>query len=159
MVSQWLVWTLLINEVSLTSQHIKGSTNIISESLIRDFYITDKSLTNIFKPILPPHAVASFHIKPLTRDIISCILSLSAYLELLKGSPSPLLPISLANGVDSEHSLHMQGLRTDSWIESHKEKNNPSVTSSNKCNLLHGIVKSPVLSVSAYFWTALWSNC
>ena len=57
-VSQWLNWTLLSNKLNLYSQHIKGYSNIIADSLSSDFYISYESLTNISMPILPPQKAA-----------------------------------------------------------------------------------------------------
>ena len=51
--AQWLVWTLIINEISLYSQHIKWTENITTELLSRDFHHSDKSLT-IYIQVHPP---------------------------------------------------------------------------------------------------------
>ena len=40
-VARWLGWTLVNNETSLYSQHIKGTENIIADSLSRDFHKSD----------------------------------------------------------------------------------------------------------------------
>ena len=40
-VSRWLGWTLVSKETSLYSQHIKGTENIIADSLSRDFHKSD----------------------------------------------------------------------------------------------------------------------
>ena len=53
-VTWWLGWTLVINEVSLYSQQIKVTKNIIAGSLSGDIHLSDKYLTTIFKSILPP---------------------------------------------------------------------------------------------------------
>ena len=79
-VSQLLDYTLIINKVSLHSQHSKGSTKIIADSLSIYFHISDNSLTKRFEPILSRQTAVSLHIKPLLRDIISWILSLAQYL-------------------------------------------------------------------------------
>ena len=52
--AQCLGCTLVINEVFRYYQHTKGTNNIISESLSRDFHILDHSLTKILNSILPP---------------------------------------------------------------------------------------------------------
>ena len=66
---RWLGWTLVSNEASLYSQHIKGTDNIIADSLSRDFNISDQYLTKNINSILPPQTSASFHIKLPPRDI------------------------------------------------------------------------------------------
>ena len=72
-VSQWSVCILISNKVSLHYQHIKGSKNIIAESLSRYFHISHEYLTDILKSIIPSQTVASFHIKPFPIEIISWI--------------------------------------------------------------------------------------
>ena len=60
MAVQWIGWTLFSNKASLYSQRIKGTNNIIVDSLSRDFDISDQYLTKHFKSILPPQTAASF---------------------------------------------------------------------------------------------------
>ena len=55
MMSRFLLWTTVRNEVYLNSQHIKGLKNIIADSLSRDLHRSDIYLTTIFKSILPLH--------------------------------------------------------------------------------------------------------
>ena len=52
-VSCWLGWTLVSNETSLYSQHVKGTEKIIADSLSQDFHISDQTLTKKFNRILP----------------------------------------------------------------------------------------------------------
>ena len=44
-VARWLFWTLVCNEASIYSQHIKVTENIILNALSRDFNKSDQSLT------------------------------------------------------------------------------------------------------------------
>ena len=46
-VARWLIWTLVSNDISLYSQHIKVTENIIADYLSRDFHKSDQTLTNI----------------------------------------------------------------------------------------------------------------
>ena len=108
------------NQVCLHYQHIKGSAKIISESISRDFHISYESLSNIFKPILSPQIVAQFHTKTLSRDIVSWILSLSAYKKQPKEYTKPMRPRILATRIDVANYLHTQASRTSSWMEYHK---------------------------------------
>ena len=52
-VARWLGWTLVSHKTSLYSQQIKGTENIIADSLSRDFHKSDQTLTNFFNQILP----------------------------------------------------------------------------------------------------------
>ena len=51
-ISRWLGFTLINNEVSLYHQIIKVTSNIKSYSLLKDFHISDETLTNIFTPLI-----------------------------------------------------------------------------------------------------------
>ena len=62
-VARWFRWTLVSNETSQYSQHTKGTENIISDYLSRDFHKSDQTLTHIFNQILPQQIAALFHIK------------------------------------------------------------------------------------------------
>ena len=66
-VSRWLGWTLVINETSISSQHIKVTENIITDYLSQDFHRSNQTLTKLFNRIVPPQTAASFHIKQLLR--------------------------------------------------------------------------------------------
>ena len=68
-VTRWMGWKFVSNEASLYSQYIKGTDNIIADSLSRDFNISDQYLTKNINSILPPQTSASFHIKLPPRDI------------------------------------------------------------------------------------------
>ena len=50
-VARWNGWTIVSNEKSLYSQHIKGTKNIIADYLSRDFHRSDQTLTKIFNQI------------------------------------------------------------------------------------------------------------
>ena len=54
MAVRWLGWTLVSNKVSLYSQHIKVTDNIIPDLSSRNFNISDQSLTINLNSILPP---------------------------------------------------------------------------------------------------------
>ena len=120
-VDWWLGWTLVSNEVSLYSQHIKGTKNIIMDSFSRDLDPSDKYVTKIFKFVLPPHTAASFQIKPLPIYISQCIFSLPATPTRPKKSPKPLRPSSIETGTDGAHYSHTYVPRKNSWTESNME--------------------------------------
>ena len=77
-IARWLGWTLFSNEISLYSQHIKGTENIITYSLSEDLHRSDQTLTKRFNQILPPQTAASFHIKQPPSNVISWTSSLVA---------------------------------------------------------------------------------
>ena len=72
-VAFWIGWTLVSNETSLYSQHIKGTEKIITDSLSRYFHMSDQTLTKTFNRILPQQTAASFQIKNPPRNVISWI--------------------------------------------------------------------------------------
>ena len=109
-VARWLGWTLVSNETSLYSQHIKGTENIIADSLSQDFHRSDQTLTNIFNRILPPHTAASFHIKQPPRNVIFWISSLAAASTLPMALPKPLKPSILATGIGGTNYSNIQEL-------------------------------------------------
>ena len=51
-VARWIGWTLVSNETCLYSQHVKGTEEIIADSLSQDFHISDQTLTKTFNRIL-----------------------------------------------------------------------------------------------------------
>ena len=95
---------IVSNKTSLYSQHIKGTENIIADSLSRDFHKSDQTLTYIFNQILPQQTAALFHIKQLPRNVISWISLIAAASTFPTASPKPLRPSSLGTGKGGEHS-------------------------------------------------------
>ena len=73
-------------------------SNIIEDSLYRYFHTSDESQTYIPKPLLPPHIVDFFHIKPLSRDITSCFFLIAASLTQPNESTKPLRPRIMETG-------------------------------------------------------------
>ena len=154
-VAQWIEWTIVSHETSLYSQHIKGTENIIADSLSRDFHKSDQTLTNIFNQILPQHTEASFLIKQLSKKVISWISLLAAASTLPTASPKPLRPISLATGEDAAHSSNTQESQTNSWKESHKRRKQSwcnysppqcDETSSEKRENIYSSTELPIMS-------------
>ena len=120
-VARWLGWTLVSNETSLYSQHIKGTENIIADSFSRDFHKSDQTLKK-FNQILPQQTAALFHIKQIPRNFISWISSLAAASTLPTALTKPLRPRILVTGKCGEHSSNTQESQTNSWKESHKHR-------------------------------------
>ena len=121
-VARWLGWTLVNNKTYLYSQHIKGTENIIADSLSMDFHKSDQTLTNIFNQILPQQTAVLFHIKHLPSNIISWISLIAVASTLPTASPKLLQPSSLATGKGGEHSPNTQESQTNSWKEYHKNR-------------------------------------
>ena len=121
-VARCLGWTIVSNKASLYSQQIKGTENIIADSLSRDLNISDQPLRKKINSILPPQTAASFHIKLRPREIISWILSISTSLKRSREFSKILRPGSLATGKDVAHYSHTYASRKNSWTESNKEK-------------------------------------
>ena len=105
-VARWLGWTLISHETSLYSHHIKGTGNIIADSLLRDFHKSDQIITKKFNQIIPQQTKASLHTKQLPNNVISCTSSLAAASTLPTASPKPLQPIILATGIGGAHSYN-----------------------------------------------------
>ena len=103
------------NEVSLYSQHIKGTKNIIAESLSKDFNISYQPLPKLFDSILPSQTAEPFHIKLLPRDIFSSSTQPMEPTKLLQ-------PSSLVTDKNGAYSLHTHVSQTNSWTGSHKVK-------------------------------------
>ena len=121
-VARYLGWTLVSNKTSIYSQHIKGTENITTYYLSRDFHKSDQTLTKNFNQILLHQKAALFHIKQLPRNVISWISLLAAASTLPMALSKPLRPSSLTTGKGGEHSSNNQESQTNSWKESHKHR-------------------------------------
>ena len=49
-VALWIVWTIVSNEKSLYSQHIRRTENIIADSFLRDFHRSYQTITKKYRP-------------------------------------------------------------------------------------------------------------
>ena len=76
-VARWLASRIIASDSSLYSQHIKGESNFIADSLSRDFHISDEWLTTLLYFYFPQQMPQSFDIVPLDREVVSWIWSLS----------------------------------------------------------------------------------
>ena len=167
--SGWIGWTLVSNKTYLYSQQIKGTENIIADSLTRYFHISNQTLTKKLNRTLPPQTASSFHIKQPPRDIISCISSLVAASTQSTSFPKPLQPSSLSTWIVGAHSSQVQASQKIIWKGSHKNiKQSLYHHPLNQCKesslahtgkiLPHITVKSVISDVSASFRTHLRSN-
>ena len=59
------------NNTSLFSQHVPGNHNHIADALLRDFHLSDETLTTIIQSHLPLHDCSQFKILNHPRDIAS----------------------------------------------------------------------------------------
>ena len=113
-VARWLGWKIVSNKTSLYSQHIKGTGNIIADSLLQDSHRSDQTLTKTFNQILPQQTAVLFHIKQLPRNVIYWISLLVASSTLPTASPKSLRPSSLETGIGGAHSSDIQEYQTNS---------------------------------------------
>ena len=97
--SHWLGWTLVSNETAVYSQHIKGTENIIADSLSWDLIRSDQTLTKNFNKILPPQTAALFHIKQPPRNDISWVSLIAADSIIPTELPKTLQPSSTETGI------------------------------------------------------------
>ena len=116
-VARWLATQLIDNDSALYSQHIKGTHNIISDSLSRDKHISNKQLTFAFHTLLPLQTPQDFKIQTLPDEIDSWLQSLiplsTKTPELQKRLSTSKLG-ALTDGYDScqTWALKMNGLKT-----------------------------------------------
>ena len=76
-ISRKLTRVMMDNQAALYSQHVKGSHNVIADSLSRDFHIDSDKLTFILRSLYPTQVGENFHILPqLPNEIICWIASL-----------------------------------------------------------------------------------
>ena len=115
-VTRWLAMKLMIKNFALYSQHIKGTHNVIADSLSRDHHLSNKQLTMIFKTILPQQTPKNINICQLLTDIISWIHSLRHSLTKKQELPQQQIKSKLSVLIDGEDScqtlvLKMNGLQ------------------------------------------------
>ena len=101
--ARFLATTLISNNCSLYSQHIKGESNHIADSLSRDFHLNDSilihKLRSAFHSQMPDH----FTIYPLPAEITSWIESLglkSTATKALQEAPATSKLDTLTGGRD-----------------------------------------------------------
>ena len=88
-VARKLAIVLIKNNTTITSQHTPGRSNIIADSLSRDFNLPANHLTFILKSIYPTQVTRNFQIlETLPREITSWISSLKATSTRLSAPPT-----------------------------------------------------------------------
>ena len=120
--ARFLATTLISNNCSLYSQHIKGESNHIADSLSRDFHLNDSilihKLRSAFHSQMPDH----FTIYPLPAEITSWIESLglkSTATKALQEAPATSQLDTLTGGRDFSPNVP---LKTHTSLSSHKLK-------------------------------------
>ena len=104
-VGRHLAWLCTKNNVSLFSQHIPGTWNIIADSLSRDFHIPNRKLTTLILPHLPEQVRSQFKIMTHPRDIYSWIASLKCGNRTKEVSTKLRMKNNLPTLKNGEHTL------------------------------------------------------
>ena len=88
-VARWLARTLIRQESSLYSQHIKGKHNYFADCLSRDHHISTNQLTFAFRLFFPEQVHPNFQIAPPPAEVISWLRLVSHTLTMTPASPQP----------------------------------------------------------------------
>lgn len=115
-VARWLALKLMERDSVLYSQHIKGTHDVIADSLSCDHHLFDNQLTMLFKILLPDQTQKNFSICQLPTDISSWLYSLSHSLTKTQVWPQEQINSKLGvlrDGGDSCQTLvsKMNGLQ------------------------------------------------
>jgi hypothetical protein len=81
------------------SQHIPGVTNVVADSLSRDFHLSNKQLISMIYTVNPPFLPQQMNILPLPKEIISWIGSLAQKQHKRKVLPERHTKSTIARGV------------------------------------------------------------
>ena len=167
-VARWLGWTLVSNKKSLYSQHIKGTENIIADSLSRDFHMSDQTLKIIEHSTTIDSGIVPHQTDAQKRYILYIIASV-----ILNSSNS----ITKATATKQSGNWYMwctflkRSVITDEFLGVIPQYQSTIIVSpfadsvqinrfstTRKQILLHGNVKSAISDVSASFRTHLLSD-
>ena len=88
MVARKLAKLLLDSNSNICSQHTPGNSNIIADSLSRDFHLPSKKLTFILQSLYPNQILKPLQILELPSEITSWLSSLRASLTKPLGTPA-----------------------------------------------------------------------
>ena len=110
-------------DLSIYSQHIKGSKHLIADMLSRDFHLTDLQLTSLFTHLFPEQIHLGLKIVPLPKEIILWIYSLQDCLPVAKASPQVHIHSSLGALIDGASSKMTRELVMNSLMDSSILKN------------------------------------
>ena len=95
---------LMDNDSALYSQHVKGTHNVVADSLSRDHHIPNKQLKFILHILFPSQVPKGFTIQNPPKEIISWLYSWKAMLPHRKASPQEHKPSKLGVLIDGEDS-------------------------------------------------------
>lgn len=128
------------------SQHIPGITNVIADSLSRDFHLTNKQLISMLYSVNPPFLPKQMHIEPLPKEIISWIGSLALKQHKRKVLPERHTKSTLARGISgwtsNADATHITPTWTDSTLPTKYSSSELSCTLSGLELLTHKANKS-----------------
>ena len=126
-VARTLAEILMESESSIESQHIKGSHNVVADSLSRDHHIESTHLEFILKTLFPSQAQKSFKIcRTLPKEIISWLDSLKGIMTTSGVLPPKPGKSKVGTLYDGKNSLKSVTSMTNSLIHSMNEKRSPS---------------------------------
>ena len=87
-IARKLAKILLESNSNIVSQHTPGNSNIIADSLSRDFHLPEKKLTFILQSLYPKQMLKPLRILELPSEITSWLSSLRASLTKPLGTPA-----------------------------------------------------------------------
>ena len=122
--------TIMMHDASEYSQHIPGISNVIADSLSRDFHLSNSKLISMLFATNPPLLPPQITIEPLPPDQISWIGSLARNRPKRKVLPQRPTPSTLAAGVTGWSSSTNAASPTPIWTTpAHPRKYSSSVLS------------------------------
>ena len=108
--------TIMAHDASEYSQHIPGISNVIADSLSRDFNLSNTKLISMLFATNPPLLPPQMKIEPLPPNLISWIGSLARNRPKRKVLPQTPTPSTLAVGVIGWNSRTNADSPTPIWI-------------------------------------------
>ena len=104
------------NESALYSQHIKGSHNVIADSLSRDHHLSNEKLTFAYHTLLPTQAPRNFSISPLPKEIDCWVRSLSLMSTSTQAVPQHPIRSKLGALIGGDDSLETMGSKMNGCL-------------------------------------------
>ena len=114
--------TIMLHDASEYSQHIPGLSNVIADSLSRDFHLSNAKLISMLFATNPPLLPPQMSIEPLPPDVTSWIGSLARKRPKRKVLPQTRTPSTLAAGVTGWTSKNNAASPTPIWTTSDHPK-------------------------------------
>ena len=90
---------MMTNKIKTYSQWFPGEENDVSDSLSRDFHLSDDELTNLYLSQIPSQTPQDFNIRPLPQEIESWLYALLRQLPEMTQSPEQHQKSKLVHGL------------------------------------------------------------